>query len=424
MPGTAGLQSLRRALRKGWNAVQGSALPPGLGRRNWRLIMVIQLAWASFLSTSIMSTYYTKEIGLNNAQIYALQTTWAIVATLGTTVGGWLADRYGIRKVMLYGTALHLAQTVYFATCREFWQFEIALMMSGVFGALLGGSSDTLCTATLRRVPQMIDSEELFKQYQRTASRIRAAVGIVATLLGSALATNFGMRVPMMAQVIVNTVPLIAVWCTIEPREPAPHLRVHDVVKRMRVLLVDHSRIRWAVASYVTTGATSIAGFWLVQPRMLDLGINSDNFGWIYAGQMLCIAMLTWFIKPLQKAKPSVMWAWFAVTTGLGAVAAGINIGYAGIAIMLMGFSLWRACSAACLSTYLFKILGEDDVTRSIDISIVDAVQNLVFGIVGLGVGFVADGTNPEVAFLVIGGGCLTLNIVALIGMWRASRLP
>lgn len=414
---------LRTMLRKSRAALFGTELPSGLGRHNWRMIMIIQAAWACFLNTSIMSTYYTKEMGLSNTQVYALQATWALIATLGTTVGGWLADRYGIRKVMLWGVVVHVTQAAYFSTCRAFWQFEIALVITGIQAALLGGTCDTLCTASLRRTVAAPDQrEELFKQYQRVVSRVRALAFIVATLAGNALATHIDMRLPSILQVVVNLVPLIAVWRVVEPREPAPHLTLNTIRKQLRVMLADRPDVRWAVASYVITGATSIAGFWLVQPYMTDVGVDTSSFGWIYAAQSVCIALFTWLTKALQHAAPVVMWGVLAATTSLGALGAGLTGNYFGIVLALAGFALFRACSVACLATYLYKRLGEDDVTRSIDISIVDAIQTLVFGAVGVGVGYVADSASPQTAYAVIGGGCFILNLVALVGLWRVSR--
>ena len=414
---------LRAIVHKSQTALLGTHLPPGPGRRNWRMIMVIQGAWACFLGTSIMSTYYTKEMGLSNVQVFMLQATWASIATLGSTIGGWLADRYGIRKVMLCGTAISVMQAVYLATCREFWQFEIALVGTGLQAALLGGTCDTLCTVTLRRaVSDPQHREELFKQYHRVASRIRALMILVATLGGNFLATQISMHVPFMLQGAVNLIPLIAVWRTVELREPAPHLTISTIRKQLRLLVVDRPDIRWAVASYVVTGATSIAGYWLIQPYMNNGGIDVTNFGWIYACQSVCIGLLTWATRALQRAGPILSWSVIAAATGMGCVGASLYGGYVGVAIVLAGFALFRACATACLATYLYKRLGEDDFTRSIDISIVDAIQTLVFGIVGIGVGFVADSTSPGAAYLVIGGGCLILNSVVLYRLWHATR--
>lgn len=414
-----------RKLHTAWDTLLGNSIPAGPARRNWRMIMVIQTGWAAFLGTSIMSTYYTQERGLSNTQVYVLQATWALVSTLGTTAGGWLADRYGIRKIMLYGTGLHLLQSVYFATCDVFWQFEVALILSGIMMSLLNGSTDTLCTASLRReVADQNAREELYKQYQRTVIRLRAFTGIVAILVGNFLATHIDMRLPFILQGIVYIAPAIAAWRVTEPREPAPQLMIVGTIrKQLRVLMVDRPDIRWAVAVFVITGAASVAGFWLVQPLMIDIGISRGNFGWIYACQSLCIALFTWVVKPLQKATPVVLWGWIGAVTGFGALAAGLSTGYVGLAIMLVGFSLSRACLAACLGTYLFKRLGEDDVTRSIDISIVDAIQTLVFAAVGIGVGVIADGVSTQAACLVIGGSCIALNSIALFGLWRATRV-
>ncbi|HJP95959.1 MAG TPA: MFS transporter [Candidatus Saccharimonadales bacterium] len=423
MPNRANAWSLRSTLRGSRAALLGAQLPPGSARRNWRMIMIIQWVWAGFLGTSIMSTYYTKEMGLSNVQVYTLQTTWAVVATLGTTVGGWLADRYGIRKVMLWGTGVNFVQVIYFATCQSFWQFEIALVGTGAQAALLGGTCDTLCTATLRRtIPETERREELFQQYQRVASRLRSVSIIFATLCGNYMATHINMHLPFIVQGFVTAVPIIAVWRVVELREPAPHLTLNTIRKQLRLLLMDRPDIRWAVASYVITGASTIAGFWLIQPRMLDAGISPRNFGWIYACQSLCMVFFTWGTKALQRASPVVMWGFIAIAAGIGALVGGLNTGHSGLVALLVGFSLFRACAAACLAIYLYKRLGEDDITRSIDISIVDAIQTLAFGAVGLGVGFVADTASPETAYLVIGGGCLILNSVVLFRLWRATR--
>jgi hypothetical protein len=266
--------------------------------------------------------------------------------------------------------------------------------------------------------------EELFKQYQRTAMRLRAFTGIVSILVGNFLATHISMRLPFILQSIVFLAPAIAAWRVVEPRDPAPQLMILSTIrKQLRVLMVDRPDIRWAVAVFVVTGSASVAGFWLVQPRMIDMGISRGNFGWIYACQSLCIALFTWIVKPLQKTTPVVLWGWIGAATGFGALAAGLSTNYVGLVLMLVGFSLSRACSAACLASYLFNRLGEDDVTRSIDLSIVDAIQTLVFGVVGVGVGIIADSVSAQAAFLVIGGSCVALNSIALFGLWRATRV-
>lgn len=424
MPGGKG--RIKQGLRHGWDTWCGNLVPQGLARRNWRLSLAMQAAWSWFLGTSIMATYYTEVMHLSQLQVYLLQTTWAVIATLGTIPAGWLADRYGLRRVMICGTAVHLGQSIFFAFCTQDWQFEIALALAGVQVAMLGGSTETLVATSLRRVmPDRRAERQLrFKEYQHAALRARSFMGVVGMLLGNFLGTQINMRLPFILQGFVYLVPLVAAWKCTEPREPAHHLSLDDIIKRMRIMMVDRPMIRWTVVSYVTTGATTIAGFWLVQPLMRGASIPIALFGWIYAAQALCIGVLSWPLQRLGTKHPVVMWGSLALAAGGGSLAAGLNLGIASPILLLLCFSLARAGMMPFIQSHLAKELEEDEQTRATDLSIVDSVQTLVFAVIGPIVGGIASMTSIYVAFLALGGGCLIFNCVALLELRRAPRQP
>jgi MFS family permease len=414
-------QRAKRSLKRDWNALLGTIIDEPSTRRNWRLCLVLQASWAWFLSTSFMTTYYREDMHLSQSQVYILQISWASVFAVGTSLGGWLADRWGIRRVMICGTLLHLAQTVYFSTCREFWQFEIALLFAGAQGALLGGSTDTLCTATLRKgVIDRSIREELYKQYQHASLQVRSFMAPLAILLGNYL-WRIDVHLPSRLQIVVYLVPAIVVWKVAEPRIPAPHLTRDIIAKRLRMLMIDRKDIRWASAVFVVSGASSIAGFWIVQPLMVDAHIGKSLFGWIYASQSICIGVFSWVTKPLQKLSTVAMWSCLAATTSIGALGASLG-GILGVVLVLVGFSLTRASLGPFLATYLFHALGENDETRATDISIIDSLQTAVFVVVGLVMAGISDAVSAEATFLTIGVICSTLSSVALFRLWRATR--
>lgn len=425
MPGEDRAVEDKPWLRHHWDMWAGNLVPPGLARRNWRLSLLIQASWSWYLGASIVSTYYTEVIGLSQLQVYLMQTTWAVMATLGTIPCGWLADRYGLRRIMICGTVLNLVQSAYFATCTEFWEFEIALVGSGIQIAVLGGSTETLVATSLRRVlADRYERRQRFEEFQHAAVQTRAFVAPASMLLGNALGTQVNMRLPFMLQGLIYIVPVVAAWKSIESREPVPHLSLDDVLKRVRILMVDRPKIRWTVVSFVTTGATTIAGFWLVQPLMRGAHIDVALFGWIYAGQSLCIGAFSWPVRHLRAGHPVLRWGILAAAAGGGALAAGMNWGLGSPILLLLSFSLARAGIIPFIQSHLAQELEDDDKTRATDLSIVDSMQTLAFAAAGPIIGGVASTTSIYVAFLGIGGVCLTLNIVALIGLWRASRLP
>lgn len=367
-----------------------------------------------------MTTYYREDMHLSQPQVYALQITWATVYTIGTSVGGWLADRFGIRRILISGTALHLLGTVYFATCREFWQFEIALVVTGLHGSLLGGTTDTLCTASLRK--SVVDRgvrEELYKQYQHSAQQVRAIMAPLAILLGNAV-WRLDPYLPFKLQIVINVIPLVAAYKTIEPRMPAPHLTRDVIRKRLLVLLRDRRDIRWASTIFVVIGASLIAGFWVIQPLMTDAHISKSLFGGIYAVQAIGIGLLLWVVKPLQKKHPIVMWGFLAAVTGLGALGAGLG-GIFGVVVVFIGFSLARAAAAPFLACYLAEALGEDDETRATDISIIDSLQSAVFVLIGLAMMAISGAVQAKMIFLIIGIICIVFSSLALLGLRKAT---
>lgn len=422
---------VKEKLRYDWESWRGTRVPPGLARRNWRLCLLIQASWTWFLGTAVISTYYTEVMHISQLEVYGLQATWAIAATAGTIPAGWFADRYGIRRVMICGTSLYLVQTTYFALCRDYWQFEIALVLSGLQLALVGGTVDAVVALSLKQTElDANERHERFTEYQHVAVLSKSFVAPLGMLLGGFLATHINMHLPFILQIGVYVVPFVASLKLVEPRQHDVSTRAEwsfksfwaDITKRRRILLVERPIIRWAVVAYVTTGATTIAGFWLIQPLMRDAGIPVAFFGWIYACYSVTTGTAAWITQRLHNKHLLVRWSVLLLAAGGGSVIAGLNLSLASPIVLLLCFSLARAGVGQTIQNHLAKQLQDDHATRATDLSIVDSIETVVFAVVGPAIGGLADGTSVHVAMLCLGGFCLTLASVALAGLHRASR--
>ncbi|WP_143308469.1 MFS transporter, partial [Candidatus Entotheonella palauensis] len=106
----------------------------------WVIVIVGSLMWMISTSIRFSATVLIPHLqdpnafGWSYATIaFAFSLQWLLTGVAGPGMG-WLADRYGMRRLMVLGTVLFMAGMVLTGTMTRLWQFYL------YFGILLGAA--------------------------------------------------------------------------------------------------------------------------------------------------------------------------------------------------------------------------------------------------------------------------------------------
>ncbi len=391
--------------------------------RNRRACLMLEMVWSTFFGVSIMVVYYNLH-GLGQLQVFWLQATWSIVATIAAVPCGYLADRFGIRRVIILGSVVQIVQSTLFWQSQTFWQFEIVLVLSGLTIALISGTTTALMTVTINQSIQDEDTRQtLFDSYQRWVTRVRAIGGPIGAIVGSYLATHVGMSSPFALQPLVYLLGLAAAWHLIEPRTAIArqHTAFSAMCKTARILLLEQAKIRWAILLSVLLSVSVIATAWLTQPLLIEAHIPIALFGLIYASRSISTGILAGCAQRLQRRPNTFAWGVQVVVLLMGTIVAATVPGIIGVVTAIASHSFIMACVAPVTTSFLHKQL-DDDTNRATELSVISALKTLFFAIIGPFCGWLTDISSVKTAYLAMGMICLVAGGVALYKFHRAMK--
>ena len=90
-----------------------------------------------------MQTYY-ESLGLAQDKVNNLQSIQSVVMVVADLPGGYLADRFGVRRMMVLSMMLLTINSVYFAQCQTYAEFSVSLVASGIAWALLAAIEEPI----------------------------------------------------------------------------------------------------------------------------------------------------------------------------------------------------------------------------------------------------------------------------------------
>ena len=154
---------VRRVVQLVWGDDLDDALKPVLG------VTLVGSAAAS-ATWSFMAIWAIEELDAKQELPFALLVS-AVLAMLSGFIGGYLSDRVGRRRVLLFGQAIMVGYPVLLLSLSDVkWAGLIALSLAGVFGALGGSVSQAM-------VADLVAPERHQAAY--ASVRVAANVGVV-----------------------------------------------------------------------------------------------------------------------------------------------------------------------------------------------------------------------------------------------------
>ena len=171
-----------------------------------------------YLAIVPLLPWYADEFDLSKVGAGLLLASYPVAFLLVTTPAGWLAGRYGPRRVVMVGTTFFLAATALFALAQTGELIILARLLQGVGGGI--GWAAAMAWLTGNVVPE------------RRSRAIGAISGVLSAgaVAGPVLGAVAGATSPELAFGIAGTIALVALIATILtpigatlPKDPALH---------------------------------------------------------------------------------------------------------------------------------------------------------------------------------------------------------
>jgi MFS family permease len=240
---------------------------------------------------AIITLYQEEKIGLDMGDILLLQGIFGLAMVLLEFPSGYIADRIGYRRALLFASAFAILGWTLYLFAESFAGLLAAEIVLGVSMALISGCDSALLYESLVETNRE-------HEFTRWTGRIRfagqSAEGTAALFAGILYAIS--PKLPFLLQLPVWLANAVVAWGL---QEPARHIEteknhLRHMAAITRSALVERRDLRAVIALTVTLGLTSFIPVWIVPLYAVDAGLPVAWVGpmWAAANYVVAITAL------------------------------------------------------------------------------------------------------------------------------------
>lgn len=393
-------------------------------RRNLRLFVAYRAGSSILLYIAISLPLY-QSFGLNLAQIGVAYAINGLTVFLFDIPAGFVADRYGYRRMLLIGVALQALGFGFLAITYQPWLAYLLQVLLGM-GFAIARNADS---ALARHSADTIGAA--FAPYARLGVAGMGVAEGLASLGTAALAwwqPGAAPRIAMGLQAVVYMLLLIVPWRMYEPR-PKLAKRLVTVRDFGRLVRSDlralgttvwsevrsNKEVAWLLLYGATIGCTTQTVVNLVQPYFQELRLEVWQFALWWAVYHLLWAACSLLSGPYEKWLGR--WGALASLVGWGILtntAMALMGGTAGLLIMV-AFYFIRGIQMPIIQDYMTGVVSQD--RRATLLGVMTSVQFAMYSGMNLILGYIAQVGSVRMAFGVSAAiyGTLGLAFISLL---------
>lgn len=345
--------------------------------------MIKSAKW--FMLVMPILVLFYNENHLSMKDVLVLQGIYSISIVALEIPSGYMADLWGRKKTIVFGSILGFAGYLIYCFSYGFWGFMYAEIILGIGQSFISGADSALLFESLAKD----NKQELYVKYEGRLASFGNLAEAVAGIAGGLLA-GVSLRFPFYAQAIVA---FIAVPASLMLSEPASikHIAnkykyIFDIIKYS---LFENVKLRWNIIFSSIVGCSTLTMAWFVQPFMKELNVQISWFGVIWTFLNLSVAVTSFYVLNIKKLfGDRFLIILIAVLLAFSYVIAGISISYFGLFVILI-FYLVRGIATPLLKEYI-NILSPSEMRATI-LSIRNFVIRIIFAITGPFFGYIND---------------------------------
>jgi len=399
----------------------GQLVGPAIVKRNQRVCLALEFLWALQLGASFVTIYFQLH-GLNQTQIFGLQSVITITMIVADLPLGYVADRFGVRRVVIAGCAVQVIQSALFLVCTSFWQFALTYTLIGVSMSALSNTTSTIMTRTVTVIDDATVSSLTYRQYEKHRTDARNLAFLASALGGGSLVAIGAITWPFWVQpAIFAAGALVSLGLAKVPERAGVQRTRVSFVKIIRTMLGNRPNVRNVILLSTAVQMGGFACVWLLQPRMLLTGMPLWSFALVYLGRSALVLVLR-RVDFMQLFGTDVMWVLLTLCIPIGAITAALTTGYIGLAVLVVMHAFMGAFYDTMTRSYLYDVLPNDHSTRTTELSVVTTTASLSFMLIGPATGWIKDTYSLGAAFFMVAAAVLCLGLPMLWAFRRHAR--
>ena len=329
---------------------------------------------------------------------------------------GYLADRFGVRRLIILGVSIMTVNSVYFALCQTYAEFCISLIISGVAWALLSGTTSSLMTAAL--------SQDTYNRYEWWVVQARCAGQIVAIVIGYFMVKYGSMALPYLLQPVTYVGCVVAAVRLERRFVKASHLPLTVITRTAKEMLVRRGVVRSAVLFFASMSAGMMLAFWLLQPRLRESGVSVVNLGLFYLLKNTCTSIFgavvgVWTHRGKSQSRLIASLGILLLTTAGMSIAGSMPFVIGGY-LLIFGHSLCVGLYSQAQRMLFREVLPEDPAKRTTELSIYSSFASLYFAALSYGFGKLTVVTSVRMTLAGIAVATLAVGTPTFIILWRS----
>lgn len=387
-------------------------------QRNIYLLYIIKFSKWFMLFMPIVVPFY-KANGLELQDLFILQAIYSISVVILEIPSGYLADVYGRKKTLLFGSILAAAGFFIYSATSGFWGFMAAEIVLGIGTSFVSGADSAMLYDTLF---EMKKSKEYLKQEGRLISSGNFAEAI-AGILGGFLAT-ISIRTPYFFQTAVAFIGIPAAFFLIEPTRHMKLLSMnfHDILKIFRYAIFENKLLSRNIFFSSLIGSSTLTMAWFVQPYFELVGIPLAWYGVLWTALNLSVAIFSLIAYKIEHGLGQIKTI-ILITFGIcfGYISLGVFKTIWAISFIFF-FYLIRGIATPVLKDYINQLTTSN--IRATVLSVRSFIIRLIFSIVGPFFGWISDNFTLQTALIIAGTFYFVLSSITAIMYLVAAKKP
>ena len=381
---------------------------------NPRLLCTFHALQMSLFPMAILTVYFRQDIGMSMSQIMLLQGAFGLAMALFEFPSGYLADRFGYRRTLIFASLLNAVGWSIYVRADTLPHILVAEVVLGIGISLISGTDSALLYESL--VESGSESE-----FGRWNGRVRFfgqfGEGTAAIVAGFLYASWH--RLPFLLEVGIWVFNLGVAWKLVEPARHRPPLEDNwrQVKAMVRHVLVVDRRLFAIVCLTLALGMSSFVPVWTIQLYATDAGLPAAALGvvWAIANYSVAIASL-WSTRLASRIGLARLLTLCVVLIAVAYTGMGLNHALWGFAFYFL-LTTMRGLNGPVLHHEEQRRIPSSD--RAGFISLRSLTFRCGFLVLGPLVGFSIDRWGQHPVLLALGAG---LTLAAATGLWMMRR--
>lgn len=380
-------------------------------KRNIYIMYAIALLQGMVFYAPI-AALYRQMSGLTLAQIAVIESVFFIFSLIMEFPWGFLADRIGYRKTMIFCCSLYFLSKVIFWRADGFGDFLLERLLLGVVVAGLSGVDSSILYLSC----QAENSQNVFGYYNafRTVGLLFSA-WFYTTFIG----TNYRMAA-WMTMISYGAAALFSLGIIeVYDREMSQKNSIQQFFFMFRKTLKDRRFLIFLVGYALYSEGIQMVTVWLNQNQYLKCSMLETDIGWAYIVTSV-ISLISIFSKRLTDAAGILR---FPILVFFAAMVMNVVLAFTYSPYISFGCIVILTAADSLLRPLISELLNHHVAAnnRATQLSIFAVLQDLVAAGANLAYGRIAD-ISLSVAFLLIAGACVAGGIAFLICYWKPVR--